>query len=105
MIGMKERPRPVADVITISVRMVSGDVFVQPVPVDEADVVQEFMGWFRKPGKIRVWAWHAIEEQTIHLLRHDQIAAVDVEGYIEPAGRSSRWYECLVDRLCAWRLR
>jgi len=101
MIDLKDRLQSVADEITISVHMVSGDVFVQPIPIEQADDVQDFMNWFRNPGKDKVWAWHVIREQTIHMLHHDKIMAVDIEGYIEPDGRVSRWYERLFDRLRA----
>jgi hypothetical protein len=59
------------------------------------------MDWFRNPGKHKIWAWHVVAEQTIHMLNHEHIMAVGIDGYIEPAGRSSRWYERLFDRLRA----
>jgi hypothetical protein len=96
--------RSVGNEITISVHFVSGDTFVQPLPIDQADAVQEFMDWFRNPGKHKVWAWHVVAEQAVHMLHHDKIIAVDIEGYIEPDGRSSRWYERLIDRIRLRRL-
>lgn len=102
MIELKGQPQPVASEITISVHMASGDVFVQPIPIDQYDLVQEFMDWYRHPGKDRVWEWHVVSEQSLHMIKHDLIMAIDIEGYIEPEGRSSRWYERILDRIRAW---
>lgn len=96
MNGLLER-RSVQEEITITVHFVDGDSFVQPLPIDYADAVQEFMDWFRAPGKDKVWAWHVVAEQKIHLFNHAHIMAVDIEGYIEPEGRPSHWFERLVD--------
>jgi len=91
--------RSVRDEITITIHFVDGNLFVQPLPIDQADAVQEFMDWFRDPGKHKVWAWHVVAEQKIHMLNHAHIMGVDIEGYIEPEGRPSRWYERLADRI------
>lgn len=89
--------------VLVVIHMASGETFTQPIPLDDLDYVQEFMDWYRNPGKEKVWAWHCLNTRSIHLFQFDQIAAVDIEGYIEPDGRPSRWYERLVDRFRAWR--
>lgn len=91
--------------INITIRFVDGDVFVQPIPIDNADSVQEFLDWFRKPGKSKIWSWHVPTHSIIHMLNHDHIMGVDVEGYLEPDGRESKWYEKLIDRIRVRRLR
>lgn len=83
----------------ITFHMVSGDIFNQTI--DDLDHAQSFMDWYRNPGKCKVWAWHCVADSEIHLFKHDQIMAVDIEGYIEPEGRSSRWYERFFDRIRA----
>ncbi len=103
MIDIKGKPQPIAEKIMITVHFISGDMLVQPIPVDQADYVQEFMDWYRNPGKTKVWAWHCFNDRSIHMFCHAQIAAVDIEGYIEPEGRASRWYERLIDRFRTWR--
>jgi len=89
--------------VLVVIHMVSGETFTQPIPLDNVDIVQDFMDWYRSPGKEKIWAWHCIKERSIHMLRHDKIGAVDIEGYIEPDGRPSRWYERLIDRFWTWR--
>jgi hypothetical protein len=85
--------------ITIYIHMTDGNTFVQPLPIDHADGVQDFMDWLRNPGKIKVWSWQVPTAGNIHLLHHCHIVSVDVEGFIEPEGRPSRWYEWAWDRI------
>lgn len=88
--------------LRVTIHLSNGEVFVQEL--DDYDQAQEFMNWFRNPGKYKVWSWHCPLERTIHLFRHDQIVAVDIEGYIEPLGRTSRWYEKIFDKILLKRV-
>lgn len=94
--------KQIADEITISIHFVDGDTFVQPIPVEDAEIVQDFMDWFACPGKDLVWSWHVDQAQQIYMMHHSKIMAVDIQGYIEPEGRKTRWYERLLDK---WRAR
>jgi hypothetical protein len=98
---VKDQPEAITSEILIKVHFTDGDTFHQPFPVDWADSVQEFMDWFRRPGKRKTWAWHVITDGHIHMFRHEHIMAVDIEGYWEPDGRRSRWYERWMDKLRA----
>jgi hypothetical protein len=85
--------------IMIYVHTTTGDIYRQPFPVDDADKVQRFMDWVRRPGKHKAWSWHTGETGEIHMFLHNHIMAVDIEGYWEPDGRRSRWYERWMDKL------
>lgn len=102
MVEVQDQPQPVLEEIVITIHFVDGDMFKQPFPIDFADRVQNFMDWFRNPGRNRTWAWHVIQSSQIHMFRHEHIMAVDIDGYIEPAGRPSRWYELILDRFRMW---
>lgn len=99
MNGLKEAPESKTYEIMVTIHFLDGDTFIQPFPVDYADRVQCFMDWFRKPKKDKVWAWHVLDTGQIHMFHHEKIMAVDIDGYIEPDGRKSRWYERLIDKL------
>jgi len=99
---LKEAPLPAATVITLHIHMIDGSTFVQDLPVDDADGAQDFLNWFRQPGRNKVWTWQVPSDASLHALHHPHIMAVDVEGYVEPDGRTSRWYERLLDRLMLW---
>ncbi|MFC4305795.1 hypothetical protein [Cohnella boryungensis] len=99
---MDSRPPAAAAVITLKIHMVDGSTFVQELPVDDADGVQEFLDWFRQPGRNKVWTWQVPSSVSLHALHHPHIMAVDVDGYVEPDGRTSRWYERLLDRISLW---
>lgn len=101
----EERIRRAPNEIIVRIAFVDGSEFVQPFPIDYADAVQDFMDWFREPGRIKVWSWHSPAASAFHMFHHRNIIAVDIEGYIEPEGRDSRWYERFIDRLVLWRLR
>lgn len=89
--------------IVITIHLVNGESFVRSLPLEHAEDVQDFMDWYRRPGKVKVWAWHVPTAAQIHMLHHDHILAVDIDGYIEPDGRPSRWYERIADRMRAFR--
>ncbi|MFC6545446.1 hypothetical protein [Cohnella cellulosilytica] len=57
MQDLKEAPIPAATVITLNIHMIDGTTFVQDLPVDDADGAQDFLNWFRQPGRIKVWTW------------------------------------------------
>lgn len=101
--------RSTGDEITISIHFSSGERFDQPMPIDCADGVQEFMDWFRHPKGCKVYTFYSISNQQVHMFHHNQIIAVDIDGYIEPEGRKSRWYVLLLDRLRSklmnWRIK
>ncbi|MBN2980119.1 hypothetical protein [Cohnella algarum] len=96
---MLDTIKPVNQEITLRVHFVGGESFTQYLSVDDAEVIQNFMDWFRRPGKDQVWAWHVVHDAEIHMMHHRHIIAVDIEGYVEPEGRPSRWYERWLDRL------
>jgi hypothetical protein len=102
MQGGKDAPLPAAAVITLNIHMVDGSTFVQELSVDDADGAQGFMDWLRQPGRIKVWTWQVLGDASLHVLHHRHIMAVDVDGYVEPDGRASRWYERKMDRLMLW---
>lgn len=102
MIDLKYRPQPIADDITVCVHLTGGQVYEQSFTIDEADHVQTLIDWLRKPGRENTITIEHTASRTLHILHHDKIAVVDITGYIEPAGRASRWYERLIDR---WRAR
>ncbi|MGG1598039.1 hypothetical protein [Paenibacillus naphthalenovorans] len=91
--------------IVVTIHFVDGDSFVQPLTIEDADAVQDFMNWFRNPGRDKVWAWHVVEHRQIHMMHHDKIMAVDIDGFIEPEGRPSRWYERFFDKIKIWRIK
>lgn len=88
--------------VIINVHFTNGDLFSQPV--DKYSDAQEFIDWYRKPGRDTLYEFHCVSDNQIHLLRHEKITAVDVDGYIEPSGRSSRWYEKIVNKFRVWRM-
>jgi hypothetical protein len=102
MLDIQDAHRPIAAEITLSIHMVDGSTFMQELSIDDADGAQAFLDWFRQPGKCKVWTWQAPTCSMLHSLHHAHITAVDIEGYIEPEGRETRWYERLVDRLRLW---
>lgn len=85
--------------INIRFVFVNGDTFEQPLSIDEADGVQDLIDWFRDPKAIPVWTWKVPSMQKSHMLHKTHIMSIDVDGYIEPDGRESRWFERLVDRI------
>ncbi|WP_226000907.1 hypothetical protein [Paenibacillus sp. BJ-4] len=90
--------------IEIKVHFVDGDTFSQHLPFEYTEAVQDFLDWFRKPGRQKVFTFFTPATRDIHALHHSKIMAVDVSGYIEPDGRESRWYERLIDRFRLWRM-
>ncbi|WP_213413571.1 hypothetical protein [Xylanibacillus composti] len=94
----QEHRGPLSDRIMITIHMISGDVFEQPLPYEMADGVQDFLDWYRDPGKERIWTWHVPSQMSVHAFHHAHIVAVDVDGYIEPDGRNSRWWERLWEK-------
>lgn len=104
MVETENKPKPVSDEITITINFSDGSQFLQPLPLDESDTAQDFMNWFNDPGKNKVFSLHNVTESKINMFHHAHITSVDIEGYIEPEGRSSRWYERLIDRLRVRRL-
>lgn len=90
--------------VHISIHFTDGNIFNQPLPIEYADMAEEFMNWFRSPGKWATWSWHCIGEQTIHILSHKHIQAVDIEGYIRPEGRGSKRIERVIDWLRVRRM-
>jgi hypothetical protein len=101
MINTREG-RPVVDNVILIIHFVDGTTLEQPVPIDQEEDINQFMNWLRKPGRNRVYEWHTVNEQHIHMIRYDAIQSVEIEGYIEPEGRPSRWYERVIDWI-RWR--
>ncbi|PPQ49110.1 hypothetical protein C5G87_06970 [Paenibacillus peoriae] len=90
--------------ITLSIHMVNGETFVNRFPVDDCEVVEVFLAWYRSPRWTKVFTFHKVYDAEIYSIHHRNIALVRVEGYIEPDGRGSRWYERLIDRFRLWRM-
>lgn len=103
MQDLKEAPLPAAAVIVLNIHMIDGNTYLQELSVDDADGAQDFLDWFRNPGRNKVWTWQVPSCATLHALHHRHIMAVDVEGYVEPDGRPSRWYVRMLDRFMLWR--
>ncbi|RJX40875.1 hypothetical protein D3P09_02295 [Paenibacillus pinisoli] len=103
MLDIKDIPRPISNAITLSIHLADGSIFVQELSVEESEGAQSFLEWYRKPGRAKVWTWQVPSESTLHALHHSHIIGVDMEGYIEPEGRSSKWYERILDRWYVWR--
>lgn len=99
MMGTTEGRKAVNDEILITIHFANDTIYEQPVPVDRADDVQEFMDWYRDPKKVKTWAWHITGSSTIHLIRHEHIVAVDIHGYIEPDGRTTNRWQRLLDKI------
>jgi uncharacterized Fe-S cluster-containing radical SAM superfamily enzyme len=102
MNGLKDKPLSRKDEIVVTIHFVDGDVLIQPLPIDHADGVQKFIDWYRKPGQGKVWTWQTPSEQKLRLIHHHHIECVAIDGYIEPNGRSSRWYERIHDKIRSW---
>lgn len=99
MIHATEQIKPISDIITVTIYLVSGDMLTQSFLIEEADNVQMFIDWYHKPGRQKTFSFHHIASQTVRVIHHDKITMVDIDGYIEPEGRSSRWYERLIDSI------
>lgn len=104
MNGLENRATAEEGELLLIIHFVDGDSLEQSVTVEEAEVVQGFIEWFRSPGRYPVHSLHFPLEGKIKLLRHSNITAVEIEGYIEPEGRDSRWYERMLHKYKAWRV-
>lgn len=91
--------RSVGDEITICIHCANGDNFEQSLPIDFADDVQDFINWYRNPKRDKVYTFYSAIDHRSHLIQYNQITAVVIDGYIEPEGRQSRWYERIIDRI------
>lgn len=93
--------------IIITIHFMNGEIFTQPLSIDDAEGAQMFMEWYRNPGKIKVWSWQNQLNSTTRMMHHNHIHAVDIEGYQELEGHKSRWYERVIDwlraRIFLWR--
>jgi hypothetical protein len=103
-----ERPTTQEHDINIRITFVNGDVFEQPLTMNEMDGVQDLMDWFRDTKGTPVWTWHVPSISELHMLNRAHIMGIDIDGYIEPDGKDSRWYERLADKVqtflyFAWR--
>lgn len=92
--------KQLAEEIVITIHLVCGEVITQPCTIEETDSVQDFINWFRDPGKDKVYTWWSQEHST--LIAHSNISAIFVDGYYEPMGEESKWYHKLLDK---WRAR
>lgn len=90
--------------ITVSIHLVNREIFEYYCPADELENVEVFLSWYKNPGRDKVFTIHIPHLKEIRSLNHENIVFVSVDGYIEPDGRESRWYECLIDRFRLWRM-
>lgn len=105
MNDLREQPRR-TDEITIRFVFSNGDDFVQPLSMDEADGVQDLIDWFRDSKSVPIWTWRVPSAQMSHMLNKAHIMAIDIDGYIEPEGEPSKWYQRLIDKTrTKWLLR
>ncbi|MEC4566757.1 hypothetical protein L8C07_12445 [Paenibacillus sp. CMAA1739] len=93
-----------AEEITVSIHLVNREIFEYYYPADELENVEVFLSWYKKPGRDKVFTIHTPHLKEIRSLNHENIVFVSVDGYIEPYGRESRWYERLIDRFRLWRM-
>lgn len=92
------------DKITLSIHLVNGGIFEYYFPMDESKNLEVFLSWYKKPSRDKVFTIHTPHLKEIRSLNHENIVLVLVDGYIEPDGRESRWYERLIDRFRLWRM-
>ena len=87
------------DEITIRFIFVGEESFIQTLPIDESDGVQDLLDWYRDNKAVPIWTWSVPSVQKVHMLNKAHIIGIDIDGYIEPEGKDSKWYEKLLDKI------
>lgn len=94
-----EYPIPQTEEISIRFCFVDGDCFTQQLFINQADIVEELLKWYRDKKGPPTWSFNYSPTSKIALFSRSHIMSIEIDGYIELSRTTHKWYEKLFDKI------
>lgn len=93
-----DKPVQKTDEIKVKFIFANTETYIQPVPMANADWIEELLEWYRNPKSRPTWTWNHVLISEIVLFQKTHIMSIEIEGYIELSSFKYKWHEKVKDK-------
>jgi hypothetical protein len=103
---MRDTIEPTArtDQLIITFHFTDGEKFTQELSINQIEAAEDVLRWIANAKGSPVYKWRHPEELKVKVVVRSHITFIEIAGYIEPEGSSSKWYQRVADKFRARKI-